>query len=83
MPSGSRVRCTYIEVPQVKKTYSVLLSKPFWIWGAEMGANENGVVIGNEAVFTRYTNNKEPGLDRDGFSSACLGTSTSAEGALE
>lgn len=51
--AGSLLRCTYIDVPQVDHTYGVLLAKPFWIWGAEMGANECGLVIGNEAVFTR------------------------------
>jgi secernin len=59
---GSRVKCTYIEIPQVSHTYSVLLSKPFWMWGAEMGANEHGVVIGNEAIFSKVPAGKEPGL---------------------
>jgi dipeptidase len=58
----SRVRCTYIEIPQVKKTYAVLLSKPFWMWGAEMGINEHGLVIGNEAVYSKIPANKEPAL---------------------
>ncbi|MCL2662984.1 MAG: hypothetical protein FWE83_06595 [Oscillospiraceae bacterium] len=49
----SLVRCTYISIPQVEYTRETILYKPSWIWGAEMGINENRVVIGNEAVFTK------------------------------
>lgn len=49
---GTKLKCTYIEIDQVQHTYAVILSKPSWMWGAEMGANEHGVCIGNEAVWT-------------------------------
>ncbi len=51
--SSPTVDTTYITVEQVPDRHAMILSQPSWIWGAEMGVNEHGLVIGNEAVFTR------------------------------
>ncbi|XP_074159183.1 secernin-3 isoform X2 [Sminthopsis crassicaudata] len=60
--SGKKLECTYIEIEQVSETYAVILSRPSWLWGAEMGANEHGVCIGNEAVWGREEVSDEEAL---------------------
>lgn len=60
--SGARLRCTHIEIPQASATRTILICRPFWMWGAEMGANAAGVVVGNEAVWTRMPLNRREGL---------------------
>lgn len=56
------LKCTYIEIEQVSKTHAFYLVRPSWMWGGEMGINEHGVVIGNEAVFTKGRDKKEERL---------------------
>ena len=80
---GSIVHCTYIDIPQVQETYKVLLCKPSWLWGAEMGANEHGLTIGNTAVFTREAYDTRPGLIGMDFLRLALERAKTAEGALE
>lgn len=59
---GEMLKTTYLEIPQVSKTYSVVGSRPYWIWGFEMGYNEKGLVIGNEAQGSRMEPDKQNGL---------------------
>ena len=53
LPAGSSIRTGYIELPQSEVTYAHLGSSPYWCWGYEEGINEWGVVIGNEAIYTK------------------------------
>ena len=80
---GGDAQCTYIRVPQVKETLATLISRPFWMWGAEMGANEKGVVIGNEAVFTKMPRERQGGLTGMDILRLALERAETAERALE
>ncbi|MDP3176671.1 MAG: carcinine hydrolase/isopenicillin-N N-acyltransferase family protein [Spirochaetaceae bacterium] len=55
------------------------LSKPSWMAGGEMGLNEKGVAIGNEAVFSRFTAKKDGILGMDILRAALASSSTPEE----
>lgn len=61
-----KLKTTYIEIENVKTTHAILISKPTWTWGAEMGINDCGVCIGNEAESTKTSKeNKEALIGMD------------------
>jgi secernin len=79
---GVSVTCTYITIPQVRHTHSVLLCQPFWTWGAEMGCNEYGLAIGNEAVHARTPAAEQDGLPGMDLVRLALERATNAAEAL-
>jgi secernin len=80
---GGQVQCTYLTIPQARHTYGVLIGRPFWMWGAEMGVNDKGVVIGNEAVFTRMPVDRRQRLLGMDLLRLALERSADAQAALE
>jgi len=64
-PADAEVACTHGKVPQVRHTHAIMIAQPWWMWGAEMGANSHGVVIGNQAVFNRAGHAKHGLLGMD------------------
>ncbi len=73
---------TYVEMPPYEVKCSTWLSKPSWMWGAEMGVNEHGVAIGNEATFNKVKVEKVGVLGMDHLRVA-LELSSTAREALE
>ena len=49
---GDRLRLAYVEIDDSCETLAHLGASPYWCWGHELGLNERGVAIGNEALFT-------------------------------
>lgn len=83
--SGGMLRTTYLQIPQPSERHAVILSKPVWCWGAEMGINDQGVAIGNEAIFSQRTSRAPAllgmdlvrlGLERGASARAALDTIT-------
>ena len=60
--AGEQLQCTDLRIPQVQTTWAVLGCRPYWIWGFEMGANEWGLAIGNEAQGSRCEAETQTGL---------------------
>lgn len=56
---GALVRITHANIPQATETHEIILGKSFWSWGAELGANEHGVAVGNEAAFSNQISEKD------------------------
>jgi len=81
-PTELTLRATHLELPQASRTHELVLSRPVWMWGGEMGANEHGLVIGNEAVFTKIPV-AESGLTGMDLLRLALERTRTAEEALE
>ena len=77
------MNATYIEIEQVKHTHAILISKPIWIWGAEMGVNDCGVCIGNEAIYTKTSKKNKESLIGMDYVRLGLERSSSAKEAVE
>ena len=56
---GAMVRITHMVIPQARVTYEAIIDKSFWLYGGEIGVNEHGVAVGNEAVFSTLPSEKD------------------------
>lgn len=64
------------------KGFELLLSKPSWMAGGEMGVNSQGLSIGNEAVFSRFKPDEHGILGMD-ILRAALSACASAKEAVD
>ena len=69
-------------IPWKNGGFCFVLSKPSWMAGGEMGVNEKGVAIGNEAVFSRFKPARDGVLGMD-ILRAALGAAATAKEAVD
>ncbi|NLJ45630.1 MAG: hypothetical protein GX430_03630 [Treponema sp.] len=81
-PEAPRSAVSGGELPYPDKGLAVLLSKPSWIRGGEIGLNEKGVAVGNEAVFSKWPARKNGILGMD-FLRIALRSASTAQEAVE
>lgn len=79
--AGALVRITHLNIPQAPRTHEIILGKSFWSWGAELGANEHGVAVGNEAAFSNQKAEKDGTCCVDLLRLAVERATTAREGA--
>ena len=60
--AGEMLECTNLTIPQAETAWAVMGCQPYWIWGFEMGVNEWGLAIGNEAQGSRCEAETEEGM---------------------
>ncbi len=60
--AGRMLQMTHLSIEDAPKTYATIGSQPYWIWGFEMGFNECGLVIGNEAEGSKNAAESETGI---------------------
>ncbi|MCJ7672781.1 MAG: hypothetical protein MUP67_12170, partial [Acidimicrobiia bacterium] len=51
-PAAGPLATQYLTIPDAP-AHGVVLSRPTWLFGAEHGVNEHGLVSGNERVYSR------------------------------
>jgi secernin len=76
-PPRTEVTGGAIDLPD--KGLALALSKPSWMKGGEIGVNEKGVVLGNEAVFSRLPVKKDGILGMDVLRAALCSAATAGE----
>lgn len=59
---GEKLQLTGQTIDQTEVTWAMLGSQPYWIWGFEMGVNEWGLAIGNEAEHSQFPAEEEEGI---------------------